>query len=130
MPSDTFPFLVDVPIQRTFMVLGGASAWAELLAAVAMWLPVAGVGLVVAAFLAVRHRTLVLPVAAYALALAAQLLAVARVVAPPLYHSAVAPGMMPPWVLDSLTRTLHAAFDATLVAGSVLVVIAVVARAR
>jgi hypothetical protein len=130
VPSDPFPFLADVPIQRTFMLLGGASAWAELLVAVGLWLPVAGIGLVLAAFLALRHRSLVLPVAAFALALAAQLLAMARLMATPLYHSAVDPGAMPPWVLDSLTRALHTAYDGSLVAGSVLVVMALLARAR
>jgi hypothetical protein len=130
VPSDPFPFLAGVPIQRTFMLLGGASAWAELLVAVGMWLPVAAIGLAFAAFLAVRHRSLVLPVAAFALALTAQLLAFARLMATPLYHSAVMPGAMPPWVLDSLTRALHTAFDGALVAGSLLVVGALLARAR
>jgi hypothetical protein len=129
--SDTFPFLADVPFQRTVMVaLGGASAWAELLTAVGMWLPVAGVGLGAAAFLAAHRRALALPVAAFSLALAAQLLALARIVTPPLYHAAIAPGTAPPWVLDSLTRALQAAFTTTLLTGSALVVVAILAHAH
>jgi hypothetical protein len=145
--SEPVTLLAGIPVQRTVMVLGGVPAWMQLLVVLCGWLPVAVLAIGVAASLVIRTRLghaaattpgtlrrrgscdeLALTVAAGGLSLSAALLAVAHLLARPLYFSAVAPGMLPPETYDLMDVALDSALQATLRAASVVVLAAAAAR--
>ncbi len=128
MPSEPLTVLAAGPVQRTFMVLGGAPVWLQLVGVVCGWLPIAIFSLLAGAALAARKHPLALPGAAFGVSLSVALLAAARIVARPLYIAAVAPGMLPPSVDVLITRAIGAAFHIMLAAGAVTVVLAALAR--